>query len=174
VSGPMRNAMLALLASVALLGATAWAQQPASPAPAAAGQEPAKETFKDQVEKETAAQPGQYSYQPGGRRDPFISLLVNVGPSEGGNKRPPGMQGFLIQELALKGIVKDQTGYIALLLGVDGKSYFGRIGQRFYDGVLVAMDASSATFRQEVTDPLSPVKTRDVKKSLYSSEEARP
>jgi hypothetical protein len=125
------------------------------------------------VLKETAAQPGQYSYQPGGRRDPFISLLVNVGPSEGGKVRPAGMQGFLIQELALKGIVKDQSGYIALLLGTDGKSYFARVGQRFFDGVLVAMDAASATFRQEVTDPLSPVKTRDVKKSLYSSEEAR-
>jgi hypothetical protein len=29
------------------------------------------------------------------------------------------------------------------------------------------------TFRQEVTDPLSPVKTREVRKSLYASEEAR-
>jgi Tfp pilus assembly protein PilP len=169
----MRSFQIALLAAVPLSGATAWAQPPASPAPAAGAQEPAKESFKEQVEKETAAQPGQYNYQPGGRRDPFISLLVNVGPSEGTKTRPPGMQGFLIQELALKGIVKDQTGYIALLLGTDGKSYFARIGQRFYDGVLVAMDAASATFRQEVTDPLSPVKTRDVKKSLYSSEEAR-
>ena len=35
------------------------------------------------------------------------------------------------------------------------------------------VDASSVTFRQEVTDPLSPVKTRDVRKSLYASEEAR-
>jgi hypothetical protein len=157
-----------------LLAASLSAQQPAppSPAPAASAEQPAG-GLKDQVLKETAPQAGQYSYAPGGRRDPFISLLVNVGPSEGGKVRPAGMQGFLIQELALKGIVKDQSGYIALLLGTDGKSYFARIGQRFFDGVLVAMDAASATFRQEVTDPLSPVKTRDVKKSLYSSEEAR-
>lgn len=160
-----------LVAAAALVGASASAQQPAPPA---AEKEQAKpEGFKEQVEKETAAQPGQYSYQPGGRRDPFISLLVNVGPSEGTKTRPPGMGGFLIQELALKGIVKDQSGYIAMLLGTDGKSYFAKVGQRFYDGVLVAMDAATATFRQEVTDPLSPVKTRDVKKSLYSSEEAR-
>jgi hypothetical protein len=169
----MRHVRLALAAGVVLLGASAWAQKPAAPTPAPPAQEPAKGSFKEQVEKETAAQPGGYSYQPSGRRDPFISLLVNVGPSEGTKTRPPGMQGFLIQELALKGIVKDQSGYIALLLGTDGKSYFAKIGQRFYDGVLVAMDAATATFRQEVTDPLSPVKTRDVKKSLYSSEEAR-
>jgi hypothetical protein len=47
------------------------------------------------------------------------------------------------------------------------------VGQRLFDGVITAVDASSVTMRQEVTDPLSPVKTRDVRKSLYASEEAR-
>ena len=46
-------------------------------------------------------------------------------------------------------------------------------GQRLYDGQITAVDATSVTFRQEVTDPLSPVKTREVRKSLYASEEAR-
>ena len=35
------------------------------------------------------------------------------------------------------------------------------------------MDATSVTFRQDVTDPLSPVKSREIRKSLYASEEAR-
>lgn len=166
----MRNATLAIAVCGALASAgAALAQQPEAPQTADA----AKESLKDLLDKELSVQPGQYTYQPGGRRDPFISLLVNVGPSEAPKTRPPGMQGFLIQELALKGIVKDQTGYIAMLLGTDGKSYFARLGQRFYDGVITAMDGATVTFRQEVTDPLSPVKTRDVKKSLYSSEEAR-
>jgi hypothetical protein len=78
-----------------------------------------------------------------------------------------------VQEVALKGIVRDKSGYIAMLQATDGKSYFAKVGQRFYDGVITAMDGATVTFRQEVTDPLSPVKTRDVKKSLYSSEEAR-
>ncbi len=39
--------------------------------------------------------------------------------------------------------------------------------------VITAVDATSVTFRQEVTDPLSPVKTREVRKSLYATEEAR-
>ena len=41
------------------------------------------------------------------------------------------------------------------------------------DGVITGIDATSVTFRQEVSDPLSPVRTRDVRKSLYTSEEAR-
>jgi Tfp pilus assembly protein PilP len=171
----MKNATLALAVSVALAygGAAHAQQQPQQPPAEGLNPDAAKESLKDLLDKELALQPGQYTYQPGGRRDPFISLLVNVGPSEAPKTRPPGMQGFLIQELALKGIVKDQTGYIAMLLGTDGKSYFARIGQRFYDGVITTMDGATVTFRQDVTDPLSPVKTRDVKKSLYSSEEAR-
>lgn len=168
---PPQQRWLLVVAMAALLGPTGrTAAQAASPSPAE-GKD--KDSLKDLLEKELAVQPGQYTYQPAGRRDPFISLLANVGPSEVPKQRPPGMQGLLIQELALKGIVKDQSGYIAMMQATDGKSYFAKVGQRFYDGVLVAMDAVSVTFRQEVTDPLSAVKTREVKKSLYSTEEAR-
>ena len=83
------------------------------------------------------------------------------------------MEGFLIQEVALKGIVKTPKGFTAMLLGTDGKSYFVKVGQRLFDGVITAIDASTVTFRQEVTDPLSSVRSRDVKKTLYPSEEGR-
>jgi hypothetical protein len=175
----MRHATLATLAALALV-TVSQAQAPKAPAPAPTASpspsatDAAKDALKDILEKELAVQPGQYTYQPAGRRDPFISLLANVGPSEGVVKtRPPGMAGFLIQEVALKGIVKDQSGFIAMLAATDGKSYFAKVGQKFYDGEIIAMDVATVTFRQEVTDPLSPVKSRDLKKSLYSSEEAR-
>lgn len=167
---------LAVLALGIALVSSAAAQQPSAGTAAPTAAEPgelSKDALKDILEKELALQPGTYTYLPAGRRDPFVSLLVNVGPSEGTTKRPTGMPGFLIQELALKGIVKDRPGFIAMLQATDGKSYFARTGQRFYDGVIIGMDAATVTFRQEVTDPLSPVKTRDLKKSLYSSEEAR-
>jgi Tfp pilus assembly protein PilP len=92
------------------------------------------------------------------------------------------MEGFLIQEVALKGIVKtpgggegvaERPGFIAIFLGTDGKSYFVNVGQRLFDGQITAIDGSSVTFRQEVADPLSPVKTREFKQSLHESEEAR-
>ena len=35
------------------------------------------------------------------------------------------------------------------------------------------MDKETVTFRQDISDPLSSVKTREVKKTLYPSEEAR-
>ncbi|HXK08043.1 MAG TPA: hypothetical protein VMT70_00220 [Vicinamibacteria bacterium] len=178
-------ATLALAAGLALAG-TAFAQAPAAatpPAPSTAPAEAAPGTTDTgrpplDVEFET----GGYSYNSLGRRDPFVSLLTPVAADKGPKTRKPGMEGFLIQEIALKGIVKtagggigmaQKTGYIAMFLGADGHSYFVTTGQRLYDGVITAVDATSVTFRQEVTDPLSPVKTREVRKSLYASEEAR-
>jgi Tfp pilus assembly protein PilP len=116
---------------------------------------------------------GGYSYSPQGRRDPFVSLLKPVSADQGPGKRPPGINGFLIQEVALKGIVRDAKGYTAMLLGTDNRSYFVKTGQRLFDGVITSIDATTVNFRQEVTDPLSTVKSRDVKKTLYPSEEGR-
>jgi hypothetical protein len=70
--------------------------------------------------------------------------------------------------------VGSRPGFIAVFQGPDSKSYFVREGQRLYDGVVLAVSAAGVTFRQDVTDPLSPVKTRELKKSLDASEEARP
>jgi len=118
-------------------------------------------------------QPGQYTYQPEGRRDPFVSLLANVAPAGAERPRPPGLAGFLVSEVTLKGIVKSQGEFIAMMAATDGQSYFARVGQEMFDGALIAMDEATATFRQDVQDPLSPVRTREVVKSLYPSEEAR-
>jgi len=185
----------ALAATLLLLlgmAAGAAAQQPAAPpaeAPAAAPGAAPAEAAPGAVPADPSRPPldveletGGYSYNSGGRRDPFVSLQRPVAADRGPKTRKPGMEGFLIQEIALKGIVRTtgtglgiagRPGYIAMFLGADGKSYFVGTGQRLYDGVITAMDATSVTFRQEVTDPLSPVKTRDVRKSLYASEEAR-
>jgi Tfp pilus assembly protein PilP len=188
----MRGLDLKLVLAGALafaLAGTALAQAPAAgtPAPAAGTAAPAPEAVPGagdaarpplDVELET----GGYAYSSGGRRDPFVSLQRPVAADRGPKTRKPGMEGFLIQEIALKGIVKtkgggmgeaSRPGFIAMFLGADGKSYFVTTGQRLYDGVITAVDATSVTFRQEVTDPLSPVKTREVRKSLYASEEAR-
>jgi hypothetical protein len=183
----VKAAFLAAAFALVVVG-VARAQQPPAAAPpeaappqteAAPGAAPADAARPPlDVELET----GGYAYNSGGRRDPFVSLQRPVAADRGPKTRKPGMEGFLIQEIALKGIVRTtgtglgvagKAGHIAMFLGADGKSYFVTTGQRLYDGVITAVDATSVTFRQEVTDPLSPVKTREVRKSLYASEEAR-
>jgi Tfp pilus assembly protein PilP len=167
----MRRVSLLILSSALALPASA--QSPAAPAPTATPAALPADLGRSLVEAELAPAPGGYAYSSQGRRDPFVSLLKPVDSSAGGRTRPPGINGFLIQELALKGIVRGPKGYTAMLLATDNNSYFVTTGQRLFDGVVTAIDASSVTFRQEVTDPLSTVKSRDVKKTLYPSEEGR-
>ena len=102
--------------------------------------------------RSSSPRPGGYTYNPQGRRDPFVSLIKPVAPTRAPKTRKPGMAGFLIQEVALKGIVKtsgggegvaEKPGYIAMFLGTDGKSYFVNVGQRLFDGVITAIDAAS-------------------------------
>jgi type IV pilus assembly protein PilP len=170
-SAPVRT--LALVLAVAAMGAAAYAQAPPPPADTASPAPSAEGELKNPVDQELQPDPTGYSYNPQGRRDPFVSLLKPVSADQGVKTRRPGMEGFLIQEVALKGIVRTPKGYTAMLLGTDGKSYFVQEGQRLFDGVVTRIDATAVTFRQEITDPLSTVKSRDVKKTLYPSEEAR-
>jgi hypothetical protein len=186
----MRRHIMKTLPLVVLglaLGGPLSAQEPAAeaapPAEGAAAAEPA--AAADDLSRpplDVEMETGGYSYQSEGRRDPFVSLQRPVAADRGPKTRKPGMEGFLIQEVALRGIVRTAgggigvaaaPGFIATFQGADGKSYFVREGQRLYDGVITDVDATSVTFRQDVTDPLSPVKSREVRKSLYASEEAR-
>jgi type IV pilus assembly protein PilP len=168
-----RPTLALVLSALTVLAVTARAQEPSPPpgfTPSTAAS-PAADSLSSIGSPDV---PGEgYHYNPMGRRDPFVSLLKPVSPDQGPKTRRPGMEGFLIQEVALKGIVKTPRGYTAMLLGTDGKSYFVGAGQRLFDGVVTAIDATTVTFRQEVTDPLSTVKSREMKKTLYPSEEAR-
>jgi Tfp pilus assembly protein PilP len=166
--------LLALALAVAVtVPALAQAPPPAPAGTPAPDASPATDTIKSIIDQELQPDPTGYTYSPQGRRDPFVSLLKPVSADQGARTRRPGMEGFLIQEVALKGIVRTPKGFTAMLLGTDGKSYFVNVGQRLFDGVIVSIDATTVTLRQEVSDPLSTVKSRDVRKTLYPTEEAR-
>lgn len=108
-----------------------------------------------------------YTYDPAGRRDPFVSLLgrgeaVNVSSSN----RPAGLPGVLINEVSVKGIFKNDKGFIALLQTPDGKTYIVHTGEKMLDGSVKAIAQDAVVFSQDVNDPLSLVKQREVRKSI--------
>jgi len=143
--------------------------QPASPAagPPPAGQPPAA----GQPAPPALAQPA-YAYQVEGRRDPFISLLGRGADPKGG-PRVTGLAGMLIAEVSLKGILKDRNGFFALLQGPDNKTYQVRSGDKLLDGSVKSINGEAVIFAQDVNDPLSVVKQREVIKKLRSTEEGR-
>jgi Tfp pilus assembly protein PilP len=176
MTSPARCRTTLLVCGLVGMFVGAWAQAPspaASPVALPAGSPAVAVPAADEGLRELAPPPGAYRYNAGGRRDPFMSLVRRGGAAkEDEAKRKQGIEGLLISELALQGIIKTADGYIAFFAGPNGKSYWVKNNQRFYDGQLIGIDATTATFKQEVSDPLNPVKTRDVKKYLYPSEEA--
>ena len=163
---------------VVLLTGTALAQTegPAQDQPAAPGNQDGTAdaaTPEPEVPQAIEITEGSgFSYQSQGRRDPFISLALglNVLPPD---ERPPGLQGMLIQEVSLRGIVKTIDGYIAMIQGTDNKSYFARTGERLYDGNIQDIDDEKGVFRQEINDPLRIEKFQQVAKTLHPVEEQR-
>src|SRR5687768_10236373 len=97
-------------------GQAAPAQPPAAPVPA--------------PPKPNPLEPTGYTYEPENRRDPFVSLVRRGLESEGtltAGARPSGLPGMATSELALTGTIRGASGaWIALLRGVDRKTYLGR------------------------------------------------
>jgi Tfp pilus assembly protein PilP len=109
--------------------------------------------------------PSVYTYEVGGRRDPFRSLLVR-NPSEKDRVRPPGLAGVLVDELELQGTIKIKQGWVAMMRGPDNKSHLVRKGTTLFDGEVVEVSGSEVTFRQNVNDPTNPKPFREVVKAL--------
>jgi Tfp pilus assembly protein PilP len=113
------------------------------------------------------AQQGAYSYDPNGRRDPFVNLLLrgsDMRPT--GATRPPGLPGQLIQELTLKGVLKAKAGLVAVFQASDNKTYIAHPGDRVLDGSIKSIAQDAVVFSQDVNDPLSLVKQREVRKTI--------
>lgn len=172
----------ALVAAPTAGMATAQTQEPteeqiqpdAGGAPPAAGAEqtPVAEPMPTVPEGIEITEGTGFRYDARGRRDPFVSLALGLNvllPEE----RPQGLRGMLIQEVSLRGIVKTQDGYIAMIQGTDNKSYFARNGERLYDGNIQEIDDTSVVFRQEINDPLRIEKFQQVEKSLHPVEEGQ-
>jgi Tfp pilus assembly protein PilP len=118
--------------------------------------------------------PDNYSYRPEGRRDPFVSL-VNRGPeTRQGARKIEGLGGLSANEVVLKGILQSKGSFIAIVQGPDTKRPFiVHANDRLADGVIKAITADSLLILQEVTDPLSLTKQREIRKSLRVVEEVK-
>lgn len=166
---------LSLIIVVAAV-ATVIAQTPApSTAPAATTGTAVTGTSVQQTLQEILEEPtgaDTYRYDPQGRRDPFASL-VGPRPKLEGGIRPPGVPGFLIDEIKLTGIIRTRQGIVGVIAGPDNKGYLIRIGDKVLDGEVVRITPSSVVFRQEVNDPTRIERFREVVKDLTPPSEKR-
>jgi hypothetical protein len=123
----------------------------------------------------TGVAPQGYNYDPQGRRDPFVSLIRRGADVQGSAPpaRPPGLAGLSTSEVSLRGVVKARDGFVAMVQGVDTKTYLVRVGDRLLDGTVRTITADSLVILQRVNDPLSDDTVREVRKVLRQAEEAK-
>ena len=170
----MRVAMMVMVVLMAPAALT-WAQAPQG---RGAGPPPAPTTPAAPTKPAAPAPPatGGVSYNPEGRRDPFVSLVRRggtlVGISTTGT-RPAGLAGLETSEVTLKGTVQSQTGFVGILQGSDKKTYIVRPGDKLFDGTVRSIAQNVLVILQQVNDPLSLEKQREVRKVLRQTDEAK-
>ena len=195
-----RRAIFLLLLLALIVGAAAWAQAPkpqatARPADAPAQQQSGEPAAEDAAESEglPPEEPdleaiermlredeevlggSGYAYDPGDRRDPFISLLRVTEAPEILGPRPEGVPGLLIDEIEVTGVFVTPQGPVAQVQAADkAKSYLLHVGDDLYDGAVVAIrfdkgQVAAVVFRQDVRDPTAAKPFREVIKQLNPS-----
>ena len=140
---------------------------PATPAPAADSKD-----AKDAKDAKTPAE--TYTYDPGGRRDPFLNL---VGASQDARaakqKGEGGAAGMSSSEISVRGVMQSRGKLIAMVVGPDNKTYIVHQGDKLLDGSIKLITPQGLVIEQEVNDPLSVVKQREVRKLLRGLEDAK-
>lgn len=121
------------------------------------------------AEHHPPAPPERFEYAAEGRRDPFVNLVgrgTDTGARTSPRARPDGLQGISVDEVVVRGILHSRGDWIAMIDAPSGRTYAVRPGDSLLDGSVHAITAESVVLLQEVDDPLSLAKQREVRKYL--------
>jgi Tfp pilus assembly protein PilP len=179
----------AIVMAAQLLAGSAFAQAPASANPAPQGrphapaaqpttppQPPADTSTTTAAPQPPPTPPANFKYDVGGRRDPFVSLLRRGTDSRSRSNQPravraaDGVAALTTDEVAVRGIMLNRGTWIAMVTGPGGKSFSVKAGDRLADGVIRSVTPQALIILQEVNDPLSLEKQREVRKPLRGGE----
>jgi Tfp pilus assembly protein PilP len=117
-------------------------------------------------------EPPGFAYVPERRRDPFVSLLRRGSDTRAAasGTRPSGLGGLGAEEITLRGTVRSREGFVGILQGADQKTYIVRAGDKLFDGTIRTISQNDLVIVQQVNDPLSLEKQREVRKVLRQIE----
>lgn len=152
-----------------LAGLAAAQAPPAQPAPPTTPPEAAPSTQK----RQPAPPPETYAYDPAGRRDPFVNLLGTGIEQRTSLRKGDGPAAMTTADISLRGILQSRGAFIGMIKGPDNRTYIVHPGDKLLDGTITTITAQGLVILQEVNDPLSLVKQREVRKLLRSPEDAK-
>jgi hypothetical protein len=102
-------------------------------------------------------------YSMTGKRDPFLSPVVN---HVGGSGCSTGKKCLEIGQIALKGVVHGEAGFIAVVTNALNKAYFLRENDPVFNGYVVKITGDSIIFKETYQDRLGKSFTREVTKKI--------
>jgi Tfp pilus assembly protein PilP len=147
-----KTAVLAVQPVAALSKARATASQPATTANSSAP-EATKSVDKQQGKKWSMT----------GKRDPFVSPVVTQSSGSGCST---GKKCLEIGAINLRGVVRSESGFIAVVTNSLNKAYFLRENDPVFDGYVVKITGDSIVFQETQHDHLGKAFTREVVKKI--------
>jgi len=119
---------------------------------------------KKVAEESKKKEPKEYSAA--GRRDPFISPVVSHSASGSGCNS--GKRCLAVDQIILTGIVKSETGMIAVVVNSMNKAYFLRENDPVFNGYVVKITGDSVIFNETFQDKLGKSFTREITKKILT------
>lgn len=110
-----------------------------------------------------------FSYDAGGRRDPFKDLFGGKVLKE--KKAVGGLSDLAIEDIQIMGIIKSKNGLEALISLTDGFPLSLREGDKLADGFVLSIKESQIIFRKTLDGKgLSLAKPRNIIKDIMQEE----
>ncbi|MBI1738450.1 MAG: hypothetical protein HYR58_04305 [Acidobacteria bacterium] len=160
--------LIAALALWVASGPAAFAQAKPAPARPAPSKAPAKVVAKKPAAKATTKVATAQISAPAPKRDPFQPLISKTDTGKGiPENLPPGPGGLMVSTLRVEGIVRSQSGMIAVISNPQQRVYFIREGTALYDGSVEKITLEAVTLRERGKDPFGKQVDRQVVKRLY-------
>lgn len=101
-----------------------------------------------------------------GRHDPFVSPVVSQ--AESGSGCSVGKKCLAIDQISIRGVVKSDSGMIAVVVNALDKAYFLRENDPVFNGYVEKITEDSIIFKETYQDKLGKPLTRDVTKRVQA------
>ena len=145
------------------VAASTLAAKATSPAPSkiAADEKPAGASAIGETAK--APKPEEKKWAMTGKRDPFFSPVVQQPTGSGCST---GKKCLEIGQINLRGVVKSESGFIAVVTNTLNKAYFLHENDPVFNGYVVRITGDSVVFQETVQDKLGKPFTREIVKKI--------
>ena len=108
--------------------------------------------------------PEEKKWAMSGKRDPFFSPVVQTN----GSGCSSGKKCLEIGAINLRGVVKSDNGFIAVVTNNLNKAYFLRENDPVFNGYVVKITGDSVVFQETLQDKLGKTFTREVVKRIFT------